>query len=121
MARRSLSRLKADVAEAKRAGDIALAHYRLALFHDNNSREHEAIPHYLAALAHGLPPPLKAETHAWLASSYFKTGVTEAARAQAQLAVQEANDAKLRAFAMRLVSRIEKARANELQLSPLTR
>ena len=54
--------------------DRAQAHYALALFHDNNSREAEAIPHYEAALAHGLAGEQRAECLAWLASSLYKTG-----------------------------------------------
>jgi hypothetical protein len=74
MARRSRQALEAVVAAASSDADKAQAHYELALFQDNNGREAEAIPHYEAALAHGLHGEQRAECLAWLASSLYKTG-----------------------------------------------
>lgn len=46
----------------------------LAVFHDNNSRETEAIPYYERALDHGLDAPTRSKALVWLASSLYKTG-----------------------------------------------
>jgi tetratricopeptide (TPR) repeat protein len=83
--------LEAAVAAAG-LSERAQAHYELALFHDNNSREAEAIPHYRAALAAGLPPARRAEALAWLASSLMKTGAPDKAlklAAEARALTQE--------------------------------
>lgn len=61
------------MAEASSDADKAIAYYELALFHDNNNREAEAIPHYEAALTAGLVGAVCAECLAWLASSLYKT------------------------------------------------
>ena len=71
---RSRVRLEAAVRAATTPDELAHAHFDLALFHDNNGREAEAIPHYEAALAHGLAGEQRAECLAWLASSLYKTG-----------------------------------------------
>ncbi len=47
------------LAAAKTKAAKAKAHYEFALFHDNNSREAEAIPHYRAALRLGLPTQIR--------------------------------------------------------------
>lgn len=74
MPRRSRQALEQAVAASASGAGLARSHYELALFHDNNGREAEAIPHYEAALAHGLDGELRAECLAWLASSLYKTG-----------------------------------------------
>ena len=50
MARRSLVQLERVVREASTDAEKAQAHLELGLFHDNNGREAEAIPHYEQAL-----------------------------------------------------------------------
>lgn len=72
--RRSRSRLEEAVSRASSRRELAAAHYELALFHDNNSREAEAIPHYRNALESGLQRADEADARAWLASSLHKTG-----------------------------------------------
>jgi hypothetical protein len=67
--RRSRARLEESLARASSRSDLAEAHFQLALFHDNNSREAEAIPHYRTALEYGLAGEQRAECLAWLASS----------------------------------------------------
>jgi len=71
---RSRSELEQAIATAPTDAARASAHLALAIFHDNNSREAEAIPHYEAALRLGLDPTPRAEALAWLASSLHKTG-----------------------------------------------
>lgn len=71
--RRSRARLEAAVQAALNEAEHARAHFELALFHDNNGREAEAIPHYEAALELGLSGETRAECMAWLASSLYKT------------------------------------------------
>ncbi|HZU13259.1 MAG TPA: tetratricopeptide repeat protein [Chloroflexota bacterium] len=107
--RRSLSALSAAVDQAGTRHDRAVAHYNLALFHDNNGREAEAIPHYEQALALGLSLPLRAEALAWLASSLYKTGRPSAALERAQEALALTDDADLRGFLLRLTRRIARA------------
>lgn len=72
--RRSLAVLLRAVEEAGTDDSRALAHFELALFHDNNGREAEAVPHYEAAISLGLDKKRDAEALAWLASSLYKTG-----------------------------------------------
>jgi hypothetical protein len=74
MKRRSRANLEAEVDSAESLRHKAIALYRLALFHDNNSRESHAIPLYEKALKAGLDPALEAKALAWLASSLHKTG-----------------------------------------------
>ncbi|MGH8227132.1 MAG: tetratricopeptide repeat protein [Steroidobacteraceae bacterium] len=57
----------------------ALAHFELAVFHDNNDREAEAIPHYAAAIRRGLKGARAVRARAWLASSYWKVGRPDSA------------------------------------------
>lgn len=71
--RRSGQRLEQELKEARTSPEKAQAFFNLAVFHDNNSRETEAIPHYRAAIREGLTGPGLAEAHAWLASSLYKT------------------------------------------------
>ena len=72
--RRSLAGLLRAVEEAGTDDSRALAHFELALFHDNNGREAEAVPHYEAAISLGLDKKRNSEALAWLASSLYKTG-----------------------------------------------
>jgi tetratricopeptide (TPR) repeat protein len=90
------------VQHARTAKTKALAHYRLAAFHDRNGREAEAIPHYHAALDLGLPPKTKAQALAWLASSYYKVGDFKAAIRQVLDANKIARSPALRRFLERL-------------------
>jgi tetratricopeptide (TPR) repeat protein len=71
--RRSRAALEDAVDRASSACGKAIALYELALFHDNNSREAEAVPLYEEAIRAGLPRKLRAEALTWLASSLYKT------------------------------------------------
>lgn len=73
MARRNKKQLEGKIIKAKTVKAKAIAYYNLALFHDNNSRETEAIPNYKKAIALGLPKEIEAQARAWLASSLYKT------------------------------------------------
>ena len=72
--RRNKKQLEASISSASNKRDRALAYYNLGIFHDNNSRETEAIPNYLKAIELGLNNETKAKALAWLASSLYKTG-----------------------------------------------
>jgi hypothetical protein len=100
--------LEAAVESASTPADRARAHYDLALFQDNNSREAEAIPHYEAALKLGLSGERKAQCLAWLASSFCKTRKFDRARRRAQAAREATSDAALLAFLNRLEVRIKR-------------
>jgi hypothetical protein len=80
------------------------------VFHDNNSREAEAIPHYRCALQLGLADLNRARAWAWLASSLMKTG-RPAEAIDAALAAQRVvhGDAALARFVERLQRRIRRA------------
>ena len=71
--RRSKAALEQNIDSARTDAERSSAHFALALFHDNNSREREAIPHYEEALRLGLQEPDRSEALAWLASSLYKT------------------------------------------------
>jgi hypothetical protein len=109
--RRSRSALEAARASAADPVLRARACYALALFHDNNSREGEAVPLYREALSLGLPAPLRAEALAWLASSLLKTGAPQAAERCAIDARGLAGDPALLAFLDRLDRRITRPRS----------
>ncbi len=89
----------------------SLAHFELAVFHDNNSREAEAIPHYEAALQAGLAVEQRAECLAWLASSLHKTGRQAEARDRLQEAIETTSSAQLNQFLSGLERRIRVAMA----------
>jgi len=108
-ARRSRTRLKLAIEQARSARSRALAHYELGLFHDNNSREAAAIPHYLKAIRLGLPRSIKAQALAWLASSLYKTGSPDKALGYLRKASALASDGRLRQFLARLERRIRAA------------
>jgi tetratricopeptide (TPR) repeat protein len=114
--RRSVTGLEAKLARAPSVKAKAIAHYQLGLFHDNNSREAKAIPHYRSAIALGLPRVVKAEAFAWLASSLYKTGSPDAARRSVRNSLRLAPDSQLCRFLSRLEGRI-----NRNQTRPLTR
>lgn len=107
--RRSLGSLTAALDQATTKMSKARAHYDLALFHDNNGREAQAIPHYREALALGIDPGLEAEAFAWLASSLFKTGSHTEAASSAQHALRLTQAPELKGFLGRLLRRIERA------------
>ena len=107
--RRSLNELEQAVAAAKNRRAKALAHYRLGVFHDNNSREASAIPHYRRAIALGLDASTEACALAWLASSLHKTGSRPAAMRCVKRVLAGRCPRNLRGFLMRLRSRIDRA------------
>jgi tetratricopeptide (TPR) repeat protein len=88
--RRSRKELEAAVAHSS-GKQKARAYYALGVFHDNNSREKEAIPNYKSALKLGLDVPTKAKTLAWLASSLYKTGKSREGLATCKAATRIAN------------------------------
>ena len=96
--RRSLASLSAALEQASTSSAKARAHFELALFHDNNGREAQAIPHYRSALALGVEPAVEPEAFAWLASSLYKTGHAAEARRQALDALRLADDPSLSRF-----------------------
>ena len=57
--RRNLSSLAKALDQATTKSERAQAHYELALFHDNNGREAQAIPHYESAIALGIDHALQ--------------------------------------------------------------
>ncbi len=105
--RRNKKKLEEAVAKAKSSNAQAIAFYNLALFHDNNSREVEAIPNYEKALKLGLPDNTKTEALAWLASSLYKTGQPKKALQKIQASRQDTNDKKLVAFLNGLEKRVK--------------
>ena len=71
--RRNANQLERAVEAARTERAQALALYRLAVFHDNNSREAAVIPYYRRALSLRLDRRHAARAAAWLASSLYKT------------------------------------------------
>jgi hypothetical protein len=114
--RRSRAVLEADVDRAKLLRHKAIALYRLALFHDNNARESDAIPLYEGALETGLDAALKAKALAWLASSLYKTGQPQRAMShlrQSRKIARRTNSASLQIFLDGLEARIARSRARK--------
>ena len=111
MPRRSRRQLEASVASALTDAERAIAHYELGLFHDNNGREREAIPHYERALVLGLPSEMQAACLAWLASSLFKTSRPHEALLRLQQSHEHEPDADLRTFLNGLERRIRRRSA----------
>ena len=107
--RRSLAALTAAVDQATSRSEQARAHYDLGLFHDNNGREAQAIPHYREALTLEIDPAVVPEALAWLASSLFKTGQPKEASATARRALRRTHDPSLEMFLVGLLRRIERA------------
>lgn len=93
---------------AATGGAKAQAHYDLALFHDNNGREAQAIPHYESALRLGIGEA-ESEARAWLASSLYKTGHHTEASEMARQALGLTEDPSLSRFLARLLQRLERA------------
>ena len=77
--RRNRKKLEQAIEGARDERTMAVACFALAVFHDNNSREAEAIPLYRKALKLGLERKERAEALAWLASSLYKTGKVQEA------------------------------------------
>ena len=115
--RRSLVGLLRAVEEAGTDDSRAIAHFELALFHDNNGREAEAVPHYEAAISLGLDKKRNAEALAWLASSLYKTGRPHDAIQRLMQARAVAQDTGLHRFLDRLERRINRSLTRE-GLSP---
>jgi tetratricopeptide (TPR) repeat protein len=88
----------------------ALAYYNLGVFHDNNSREVEAIPNYKTALRLGLEPKTKAKALAWLASSLYKTRKPKEAIKSCREALRMTSDPVLKKFLKGLEARILKSK-----------
>jgi hypothetical protein len=107
--RRSARQLEDAIVAARSRREKALAHYQLALFHDNNSREREAIPNYVHAIRLGLPRTIEAEALAWLASSLYKTGSPRAAMTRLNQSSRIASDPMLVKFLEGLRGRIRGA------------
>ncbi len=105
--RRNRTTLERAVQRAKGKQELAIAHYNLALFHDNNGREALAVPEYEAALRLGLPPAEKYPALAWLASSLGKTGHPRVALTRLREARSGA-DSELAAFLDRLETRLRR-------------
>jgi Tetratrico peptide repeat len=104
---RSLNDLTAQLAQARNRDQRAEAHLQLALFHDNNSREAAAVPHYGAAPGYGLRGETKAQALAWLASSLYKTGNSREAKLRLAQALRITSDDELRRFLEGLRKRID--------------
>ena len=107
--RRSLAALTAALNRATTQSDKARAHYDLGLFHDNNGREAQAIPHYREALALDIDPAVVPEALAWLASSLHKTGHRTEASLRVGQALRLTTDSSLEGFLRRLLRRIDRA------------
>jgi Tetratrico peptide repeat len=108
MIRRRLSELEQGLLDARSRSAKALAHSRLAVFHDNNGREAEAIPHYRAAIRQGLRGIQAAQAHAWLASSYWKVGRPRQALAWIAALRRRRLSADLHAWVGRLEGRVRR-------------
>ena len=104
--RRDRRTLERAINAAETEGARAVACYNLAVFHDNNGREAEAIPHYERALQLGLDRDTKARALAWLASSLYKTGRQHEALGRAEEALSLSSDEELAGFLLGLRRRI---------------
>ena len=111
--RRSRDALERALTDAASSADRARAHFAIALFHDNNSREAEAIPHYRAALEFGLSGEIEAQCHAWLASSLHKTGHSSEALQHVEQARGLADDVHLQRFLDGLQRRVRRRLADK--------
>jgi len=107
--RRNLTQLQLAIEQARTQRARALAYYQLALFHDNNSREAEAIPNYEQALRLGLSGETRAQAFAWLASSLDKTGRPRRALNSLAQARAATRDAALKKFLDGLERRVTRA------------
>jgi tetratricopeptide (TPR) repeat protein len=104
--RRNRAVLEDAVERAPSAREKAIAHFQIAVFHDNNSRESVAIPRYEKALQIGLNRALKAQALAWLASSLYKTGKPRRATSRLRQSRAIAKDRALLKFLDGLEARI---------------
>lgn len=111
--RRSLGALLRAIEEADTTDGRALAHFDLAVFHDNNGREAEAVPHYESALGLGLDNERNAEALAWLASSLFKTGRPQEALKRLMEARNATQDESLVRFLVGLERRVNRKLAKQ--------
>lgn len=102
-------KMRDRLAMAKNRAAKAKAHFAFALFHDNNSREADAIPHYRAALALALPRETAAQAWAYLASSLWKTGKSASALVAARRALAMTRKPLFRAWVERLIGRITRS------------
>jgi Tetratrico peptide repeat len=107
--RRSARQLEDAIGAARSQREKALAYFNLALFHDNNSRERDAIRNYLNAIRFGLPRATTAEALAWLASSLYKTGAPRAAMTRLNQSVRITSDPELLQFLAGLRRRISRS------------
>jgi len=105
-ARRGRVALERAVADAKSDAERARAEFELGAFHDRNSREAEAIPHYEAALEAGIDGEDRARCLAWLASSLYKTGRPQEAISRVKAAWATTQDAELGRFVSNLERRV---------------
>jgi tetratricopeptide (TPR) repeat protein len=112
--RRNRKHLERAIEAAPTGRERAGAHYDLAVFHDNNSREAEAIPHYERALELGLESPTRARALAWLASSLYKTGRPREALARVEEAFALAEERELIGFLQGLRRRVDRALADSV-------
>ncbi len=115
--RRSLAALLRAVERAGADDSRARVHFELAVFHDNNGREAEAVPQYEAAIGLGLDRRRNAEALAWLASSLYKTGRPHDAMRRLTQARAVALDAKLGRFLDGLERRIRRVLTDRLVLA----
>ena len=106
--RRSLAALLGALEKAGADDSRALAHFELAVFHDNNGREAKAVPRYEATIGLGLDKKRNAEALAWLASSLYKTGRPHDALGRLRQARAVAPDANRRRFLDGLERRIRR-------------
>jgi len=105
--RRDRRTLERAIDEAGTVEEQAMAHYHLSVFHDNNSQEAEAIPHYERALALGLDRNTQVQALAWLASSLYKTNKPAVALERVEQALSLVPDTDRTQFLLGLRRRIQ--------------
>jgi len=110
--RRNKKQLDTSIRLATNKQDKALAYYNLGVFHDNNSRELEAIPNYLEAIKLGLDDDTKAKALAWLASSLYKTDKPKEGFEKLKQSQEIATDKSLIKFLTGLEKRIKSKLSN---------
>ena len=115
--RRSLAIHLRALEEAGADDSRALVCFELAVFHDNNSREAEAVPQYEAATGLGLDKKRNVEALAWLASSLCKTSRPHDAVWRLRQARAVARDANLGRFLDALEGRIRRCLTDRLVLA----
>ena len=105
---RNRKKLEETIIKAKTAEKKAKAYYNLGVFHDNNSREIEAIPHYERAIKLGFDQQTKAKALAWLASSLYKTDNSAKGFKKVKESLALTTDEKLKKFLLGLRQRIKR-------------